>query len=88
MKQRPQIVVRYNDEIVNNRFEGDRDLLIQWVSSFIWDNYVGTGFDLSIKRVGGHLRPDEWVETENLDDSWVLAGAIHSRFKPRLREIA
>jgi hypothetical protein len=88
MKERPQIVVRYNDDIVANRFEEDRDLLIEWVSAFVWDNFRGTGFELSIKWVDGHLRPDEWVETENLDDSWVLGSEIRHRFNPRVTEAA
>jgi hypothetical protein len=88
MNERPQIVVRYNDDIVANRFEGDRDLLIEWVSAFVWDNFRGTGFDLSIKRVEGDLQFHEMVSTEGIPNSLRLTIAVQKRFDTRVREVA
>jgi hypothetical protein len=81
MTLRPQIVVRYNDTVVENRFLGERDLLIEWVSSFVWDNYRGIGFDLSIEYHPGVLLDEEWVRTENLENSGALVDAVRHKFR-------
>ena len=88
MNERPQIVVRYNDEIVENRFLGERDLLIEWVSAFVWDNYKGMGFDLTIKEVEGDIQFNEMVSTEGISNALPLIIAVQRKFDIRREEVA